>query len=61
MTPLALASRYMQILFDGGDIDELAQIFSEDFTFRGPFFSLNSTEDYLKSLKSVHQKDSGTN
>lgn len=51
MTPLDLASRYMEILFHSGNINELARLFSDHFTFRGPFFSFDSADDYLSSLK----------
>lgn len=41
----------MDIFFGDGPIDSLADILSENFTFKGPFYTFDSAEAYLESLK----------
>ncbi len=52
MRPLDLALRYMKIFYSDGNVDELFQLFANDFTFSGPLYKFDSREDYIKSLKS---------
>ncbi len=40
MRPLDLALRYMKIFYSDGNVDELFQLFANDFTFSGPFTNL---------------------
>ncbi len=49
---MELALQYMEIFFSGEDVGELIHLFSDDFTFRGPFYSFDSANDYVNSLKS---------
>ena len=51
MSNLELALRYINIFFSGGDFDDLAEIFSEDLVFEGPFFRSDSSLAYIDSLK----------
>jgi len=46
-----LASRYMQIVFENGDLDELYLIFHPALQFEGPLFKFASAEEYFKALK----------
>ncbi len=52
MTNLETALKYMDIFYSGGDFDELAEIFSVDLEFEGPFSRFDSAADYINSLKS---------
>lgn len=47
-----LALQYMEIFFSGENIGEMVHLFSDDFKFRGPFYSFDSAEDYVGSLQS---------
>ncbi|MCW8930126.1 MAG: hypothetical protein OQL19_07825 [Gammaproteobacteria bacterium] len=51
MSPLKLANRYMEIFYGGESIDTLASIFSDEFSFKGPFYEFNTATEYIKSLK----------
>ena len=51
MKPLELAQRYMDIFFTGENPEELGHIFSDDFSFSGPFYHFDSAGDYINSLK----------
>jgi len=52
MQPLELASKYMEILFYGKELDDLHQIFASDLLFSGPLFEFDTAEAYIDSLKS---------
>jgi hypothetical protein len=49
--PLELALKYMEIFYSGKKLERLADILAEDLLFTGPFYTFNSAEDYIKSLK----------
>ncbi|GJM27704.1 MAG: hypothetical protein DHS20C17_03390 [Cyclobacteriaceae bacterium] len=51
MTPLELAEKYMDCVFNTGDLETLRKILSDDLKFSGPFFKFNSAEDYVNSLR----------
>lgn len=51
MKPLELALKYMDIVFDRKNPDELGHLFADEFTFSGPFYEFHTAEDYIKSLK----------
>ncbi len=46
-----LASRYMHIVFENGDLDELYRILHPALQFEGPLFKFASAEEYIESLK----------
>lgn len=52
LTNLDLTLKYMDILYNGGDLDELAGILWKDLKFEGPFYRFDSAVDYINSLKS---------
>ena len=52
MTPLKLANRYMEIFYGEESIDSLTDIFSEEFSFKGPFHEFSTSGEYIESLKS---------
>ena len=52
MEPLKLVEKYMEIVFSGGNIDELTSLFAVDLQFRGPLFEFNSAKEYIAALKS---------
>lgn len=52
MEPLRLAIQYMEIFFGSSPIDSLAEILSEDCSFKGPFYEFDSAKAYIESLKS---------
>ena len=52
MEPLRLANQYMEIFFGSGSIGSLAEILSEDCSFKGPFYEFDTAKAYLESLKS---------
>ena len=51
MKPFELALKYMEIFFNGENLDDLFQPFSENFSFEGPLFKFYSAKDYVNSLK----------
>ncbi len=51
MNPLELAQQYMDIIFLGGEIENLRPLFTPEFTFNGPFYTFESAEEYIVSLK----------
>jgi hypothetical protein len=57
MKPLKLAQQYMEIFFTGKNPEELSQIFSDDFSFSGPFYQFDSAKDYINSLKTGPPED----
>jgi len=52
MKPLQLAIRYLEILFNKGNLDDLKVLFTVDFKFTGPFYEFHSSDEYIRSLKS---------
>ena len=46
-----LASRYMHIIFENGDLDELYRIFHPALQFEGPLFKFASAKEYIEALK----------
>ena len=50
MEPLELALRYMEIFYSGENLEELHDIFGENFSFEGPFATFDSASDYIGSL-----------
>jgi hypothetical protein len=57
MNAKQLAKNYLDILFYGKNLDELKEIFASNFRFRGPFYTFDSAEDYINTLKSDPPKD----
>ena len=51
MTPLELANRYMEVFYGEEPIESLGGIFSEEFSFKGPFHEFNTSAEYIESLK----------
>lgn len=49
--PLALAHRYMEIVFDTGNLDELFDILAADCTFSGPFVQCSTAAEYVAAMK----------
>lgn len=57
MTPLELAQKYMDCLFETGNLEELRNILCDDFVFIGPLFQFHSADSYLVSLSNDPPKD----
>lgn len=57
MTPLALARRYMEVIFSGADVDALHPLLTDDFTFRGPLYRFDSAAQYIEAMASDPLKD----
>ncbi len=53
MKPLELAMKYMEIFFSGKNIESLRDIFAADLSFCGPFYTFDSSEEYISSLISA--------
>ena len=53
MTPLDLARRYLEIFYSGSDIDALRPLFADDLSFEGPFYTFDTAEAYLDSLRAA--------
>ncbi len=51
MNPREIALRYMEIVYQGKDFDELYTIFSPDLRFKGSLHQYNSAEEYINALK----------
>ena len=51
MTPLDLATKYMDCVFKSIDFVQLRYILEDDLRFKGPFFEFNSADDYVNSLR----------
>ena len=51
MSPLNLAEKYMDILFPGSDPELLRPLLGKPFLFEGPFFTFETAEAYIQSLK----------
>lgn len=52
MTPLELASKYMEIFYSGKSLDALQPLLSKNMMFKGPLFEFDTAEAYIASLKS---------
>lgn len=52
MNKMKLVLKFMEILYAGQNLEELAPLLSKDFTFQGPLFQCNSAEEYIRVLKS---------
>ena len=52
MKPLQLALKYMEVFFGEQDMEGLRPLFAKDLKFRGPFYSANTAEEYIGTLKS---------
>ncbi|MEO9851580.1 MAG: nuclear transport factor 2 family protein [Reichenbachiella sp.] len=50
MTPLELAQKYMDIVFNTGDLGQLRTILARDLQFSGPFYSFDSADSYIASM-----------
>ncbi len=46
-----LVEEYMNAFYNEFDTDKLKSILSKNLTFEGPFYTFNSAEEYLNSLK----------
>lgn len=57
MSPLQLANRYMNILFDEGELDDLLELFADEFQFSGPFYEFSSGRTYVDALKAGPPRD----
>ena len=57
MGPLDMARKYMTILFDKGDLNELANVLAENLYFSGPFYEFHSADAYIDALKSGPPRD----
>lgn len=51
MTPLELAQKYMDCLFETGNLEELRNILCDDLFFIGPLYKFQSADSYLDSLR----------
>ena len=51
MNHLEIVRKYMDILFNNGNPDELEALLTPDLQFKGPFFQFESAIDYINSLK----------
>ena len=47
----------MEIFFSGKDLDGLRVLFASNFKFSGPFYTYDSAEEYINTLKSDPPKD----
>ena len=52
MRPLQLALKFMEVFFGGKDIEALRQLFAVDLKFKGPFYSSDTADEYIRALKS---------
>ena len=57
MDPLDLARKYMTILFEQGDLNELDQVLAKNLYFSGPFYEFHSADTYIEALKSGPPRD----
>jgi hypothetical protein len=56
MTPLELALKYMDCLFETGNLEELRNILCDDLFFIGPLYKFHSADSYLDSLRNEPPK-----
>lgn len=47
----------MTILFDDGDLEELMEVFADEFHFSGPFYEFGSARAYVDALKAGPFRD----
>jgi len=52
MTPIEITEKYMEILYSTGRLENLKELLSDEFYFKGPFYEFNSADDYVESLMS---------
>ena len=52
MKPLQLALKYMEVFFGGKDMEALRPLFAKNMRFKGPLFSSETAEEYIRALKS---------
>ncbi len=57
MKPLELANKYMEVFYSGESLDDLHQLFANEFSFKGPFYEFDTAEAYIESLKLNPPKD----
>jgi hypothetical protein len=50
-SPLEIALKYMDAMFSGQNMEELAPLLCHDFSFQGPLFQCHSAEEYIEALK----------
>ncbi len=51
MNPTKLALQYMDTVFYEKDLDKLRPLLADSFVFEGPFYTFNTAEAYINSLK----------
>ncbi|WP_299871793.1 hypothetical protein [uncultured Cocleimonas sp.] len=51
MNPTELAKIYMKSFFGEKPLEDLSSILSEDLKFAGPFYTFNTGEEYIESLR----------
>ena len=42
----------MEVFYGGESLDSLMSLFSQDFSFKGPYWEYNTAKEYIESLKS---------
>ena len=52
MKPLQLALKYMEVFFGGKDMEALRPLFAKNMQFKGPLYSSETAEEYIRALKS---------
>lgn len=52
MRPLELAEKYMDVVFNGKNPQELHRILADECIFKGPFYEFKSSDGYIDSLLS---------
>lgn len=50
MSPLSLAKKYMNIVFDSGNLVQLHEILDENLLFEGPLFRGKNADEYINAL-----------
>ena len=51
MSPLTLALKYMEIVFDGTEVGALRSLLAHDCAFQGSFYEFDTAEAYIQSLE----------
>ena len=57
MTPLELAQKYMDCIFETGSLEKLRSILCDDLVFNGPLYKFRSADSYINSLRNDPPKD----
>ncbi len=57
MTPLQLATEYLDLFCEGSDMEKIRDLLTEDCRFEGPFFQSDSASEYIESLKADPPKE----